>query len=85
MTGRDSSYIYQTSHRARESLESVRIARRDARVGDARERDEGVDRRDSISRVESEDVLARFHRSRVAREEDTAAAGRLALDRRRLE
>ena len=76
MTGRDSSYIYQTSHRARESLESVRIARRDARVGDARERDEGV---------ESEDVLARFHRSRVAREEDTAAAGRLALDRRRLE
>ena len=85
LTGRDSSYIYQTSHRARESLESVRIARRDARVGDARERDEGVDRRDSISRVESEDVLARFHRSRVAREEDTAAAGRLALDRRRLE
>ena len=40
LTGRDSSYTYQTNHRARESLESVRIARRDARVGDARERDE---------------------------------------------
>ena len=63
--------IYQTIHRALESLGPTgAFESRDARVGDARESDEGVDRRDSISRVERasfEDVLARFHRSRVAR------------------
>lgn len=77
MTGRDSSYTYQTNHRARESRGPTDATRESVTRASAT-------RVTSISRVESasfEDVLARFHRSLARREEDTAAAGRLALDR----
>ena len=72
MTGRDSSYTYQTNHRARESRGPTDATRESVTRASAT-------RVTSISRVESasfEDVLARFHRSLARREEDTAAAGR---------
>lgn len=78
LTGRDSSYTYQTNHRARESRGPTDATRESVTRASAT-------RVTSISRVESasfEDVLARFHRSRVARKTPPPPVGWRSTGRR---